>query len=449
MTALAAAASGPLPIREHPTSNHISFNQEQICLLEAFYPNKGAYNALTKIHIQGRLDVNCLEKAVTHIVGRHEMLRTTIALETDGFRANVHPHHTVNISIDDLSALPEKAQLQAFDECFRRALARRFRVEQLPLFEICAIKFGPEAWKLIQVEHHAVHDGWSFGRLWTEIQTAYNAFDSGDKPSLPALPTQYQQFVHWQRERLAGSYGTAALEFWCSYLAEFDHHRVVTVSSKSQRQGKISNFTTEVSESHCVRVELAARKLGVSAFVLMFSTFILLLAHRTAQEELTVGTAVSARTEPDLEPLIGMIVNTLPIRVSLGHDRSIRTTCRLVQTSLFKSLRYPDVPLSLIVRRLGLTETRGRNPVFQQCFSFHDSVIPRIELNGATGLIEEEHNCVSKFDINVVAIPPNIARGTKSMRMFWQFAEGLLSESECVRFADEYAALLVQVVASA
>jgi len=377
------------------------------------------------------------------------MLRTSIVLEADGFRANVHSRYTVKIGVDDFSALPEKAQLQAFDECFRGALSTRFNVGQLPLFEIHAIKFGPETWKLIHVEHHAVHDGWSFGRLWGEIQTAYNAIDSGVEPALPALPIQYQQFVHWQRERFAGSYGVEALDFWCGNLAGFDRHQVATMPRQLQEKGSINSFTTVVCESRCVQIELASRKLGVSAFVLMFSTFLLLLARRTAQEDLTVGTAVGARTDPDLEPLIGMIVNTLPVRVRLGHDRCIRTTCRLVQTSLFKSLRYPDVPLSLIVRRLGLTETRGRNPVFQHCFSFHDSAIPRIKLNGATGRIEEEHNRVSKFEINVVVIPPDIVRGTKRMRMFWQFTEGLLDDSEFARFADEYTELLVHVVASA
>lgn len=436
------APPAAMRISQYAPSRQISYNQEQICLLEAFYPMNRAYNFQATVHIQGALDLPCLERAVSHVVARHEMLRTTITVDDDGYRAIVHPPYRFPIPRHDLSGLPPAEQEAAMTALFDGCVRRNFNVEELPLFDLQAAQLAPDAWRLVQVEHHVVHDGWSLGRLWSEIQQAYNALIDGAAPDLPALAAQYQQFVAWQRSRMEGAYGRAALDFWCNYLSGAPGE---TSPARGRGTGSAlggHGLQIELSAETFGTVRETARRLAVSDFVVMFSVFSRLLAAKTGQRDLVVGTAVNARTETEIEPLIGMVVNTIPVRVALQGGDTLTSIGRNVQTSLFKALRYQDVPLSLIVRRLGIAQTRGRNPVFQNCFSFHDSAVPRIDLRGAAGEIREAQNQSSKFDINVVVIPPSESRGATHARMFWQFAEGLFSPEEGRSLANEYVDLL-------
>jgi condensation domain-containing protein len=435
-----AAARVSARVSDHPAARGVSYNQEQICLLSAFYPGNKAYNAQATTHVHGELDPRRLERAVSRVVARHQVLRTTISLGDDGYRATVHdPYHFV-IPVHDLSGLPDADRRRALDALRRRRQDRVFDLETLPLLSLDAVRLGPAQWQLIQVEHHAVHDGWSFGRFWAEVQAGY----AEPPAALAPVPAQYQQFVSWQRDRMAGEYGREAIDFWSRYL---DEAADVTVGRGAALTDRLDghNLETTVPADVFDRIRDTARRLAVSPFVLMFSVYARMLAERSGSTDFCVGTAVNARTEPELEPMIGMVVNTVPVRVTLRRDE---LPARAVQRSLFRALRYSDVPLSLIVRRLKLAQKRGRNPVFQHCFSFHDSQVPRLSLGGVAATIHEEQNQTAKFDMNIVVIPPSETRTTGHGRMFWQFSRSVFTRSEAQAFARDYERLLVETLSA-
>ena len=172
------------------------------------------------------------------------------------------------------------------------------------------------------------------------------------------------------------------------------------------------------------------------------SVFAIALSQASGAEDFAIGTAVSARTETEIESMIGMVVNTTPVRVSVSPGADFSSVCRYVQTSLFRALRYQDLPLSSLVRELGIVQKKGKNPIFQHCFSFHDSYVPKIELDGVEGYIEEIQNQTAKFDINVVTIPPNAKRGTTEARMFGQFSDGMFTNKDSCALIESFVGLL-------
>jgi hypothetical protein len=445
MTAIRTQLPRSVRVSDHPPARGISYNQEQICLLGAFYPGNSAYNAQAAIHVSGELDLVCLERAVSYVIGRHEMLRTTISLSDEGYRATVHkPFHFV-IPFHDLSGLSEPDRRRAVTALRHDRQDRVFDLEMLPLLSIDAVRLAAGEWTLIQVEHHVVHDGWSFGRFWEEVQAGYNALAAGRQPRLPALPAQYQQFVSWQRSRMEGEYGRKAVDFWTGYL---DGAAEVPLGGTPTRADSLDGHdleTTLPGETYD-RIRDTARSLAVSPFVLMFSVYARLLAEKSEVTDFCIGTAVHARTETELEPLIGMVVNTIPVRVTIRESDPPARVARSVQGSLFRALRYNDVPLSLIVRRLKLTQQRGRNPVFRHCFSFHDSQVPRLKLGNGAAEIHEGQNQTAKFDMNIVVITPSATRDATHARMLWQFSRSVFSPAEAVEFIRDYELRLAGVL---
>jgi hypothetical protein len=366
------------------------------------------------------------------------MLRTTISLGDDGYRATVHDPYHFTVPVHDLSGLPEEHRRRALGALRHQRQDRVFDLGTLPLLSLDAVRLGPGQWQLIQVEHHAVHDGWSFGRFWAEVQAGY----AEPPAALPPVPAQYQQFVSWQRARMAGEYAREAIGFWTRYL---DGAADVTLGRSAAPTDRLDgpNLETTVPAETFDRIRGTARRLAVSPFVLMFSVYARLLAERSGETDFCIGTAVNARTEPELEPMIGMVVNTIPVRVTVRGDEPLD---RAVQRSLFRALRYNDVPLSLIVRRLKLAQKRGRNPVFQHCFSFHDSQVPRLRLGDAATEIREEQNQTAKFDMNIVVIPPSETRAAGHARMFWQFSRSVFTRAEAQAFARDYERLLARTL---
>ena len=432
-------------VSDHPPARAVSYNQEQICLLAAFYPGNRAYNAQATVHVHGELDLACLERAVSSVIARHEMLRTTVDLGDDGYRATVHPPFHLDIPFHDLSGLPEPERRRALDALRHDRQDRVFDLGMLPLLSLDAVRLAVGEWRLILVEHHLVHDGWSVGRFWDEVQACYDAAAADQPPALPPVAAQYQQFVSWQRDRMDGEYGREAIGFWTDYLAGAADVALGRVPARTDALAG-HNLETRLAPATFDRIRETARRLAVSPFVLMFSVYARLLADRSGQTDFCVGTSVNGRTDPELEPLIGMLVNAMPVRVTIHPSDPMDHVVRGVQRSLFRAMRYPDVPLSLMVRRLGVAQRSGRNPVFQHCFSFHDSLVPRLALGNATAEIHEEQNQTAKFDMNIVVIPPSAARGTGHARVLWQFLRSVFSPAEAAAFVRDYDDLLASVL---
>lgn len=433
-------ATVPRRVSDYPRSDRVSYNQEQICLLEAFYPNNKAYNFQATVEIEGMLDLSVLEMAVSAVIARHEMLRTTIELGAEGFVATINQPYAFEVAYIDLRDTPAEAADAAFDEILAARLSNSFNVSRTPLFTITAVQITDAQWRLIQVEHHVIHDGWSLGLLFSEIETAYNVILESAQPTLPDLPAQYQQFVSWQRDQIEGDYGKVALAFWQDYLDGTDLEASIATERPGTSYLAGLNVDTYLDEAFFGRLRVAARTRAVSEFVLMFSAFSRLVGDLAGAHDFCVGTAVSARSERDIDPMIGMVVNTVPVRVRL--QTTVTETLRSVQKSFFKAIRYHDIPLSLLVRSLGIRQQRGSNPIFQHCFSFHDSAVPKLQLGSSSGIICERQNRTSKFDVNVVVTPPSEIRNVVKCRISWQFSEMLFDEHEARIFAQAYCVLL-------
>lgn len=180
LAALVPAGRGP---REMP----LSLTQEQIWFLEQLEPGNIAYHAPTTFRLAGPLDHARLEAAVTGLVERHEILRTTFACRRDGTPVQrIHDPYPVRIAV--LDAAP--------DEVDNLVLAQAripFDLSLLPLARWTLLRITPELHELVLVEHHLIHDGWSFALLAGELGARYR----GDDPGPARL--QYGDFVHWQR----------------------------------------------------------------------------------------------------------------------------------------------------------------------------------------------------------------------------------------------------------
>ena len=310
-----------------------SFAQQRLWFLEQLEPGNAAYNLASAFRIRGTLDIDALARALQTIVQRHDSLRTTFTA-VDGqvmalLSAAPEPAGLPLISLDQLAEdqKEEHALLLAAEEG-----QRRFDLSAGPLIRTRLLRMSPAEHVLVLATHHIVMDGWSIGVLLKEMAGFYEAFHSNRTPEIPALPIQYTDFAAWQRESFVGEIPGRQLEYWKQTLggvsAVFelpaDRPRPAVQSYKGRRHSV--RLDAELAKEV---VELSLKE-HVTPFMVLLAAFETLLCRYTGVADFVLGIPMAGRSHIELEPLIGLFLNTIPLRANLKRRSDvprIASTC--------------------------------------------------------------------------------------------------------------------------
>src|SRR5258708_5957196 len=158
-----------------------------------------------RVWVEGdRLRLSAPKGALTELVRRHEVLRTTF-VEKEGHPVQViGAALPVTVPLSDLTSLVEPERTREAQRLAREEVRRPFDLEGGPVFRVRLLRMGEAGNQLLLTQHHIVTDGWSIALIVDEVLGLYRAFTSGDGRLPPEPPFQYGDFAHWQREWLRG-----------------------------------------------------------------------------------------------------------------------------------------------------------------------------------------------------------------------------------------------------
>ncbi|RKH62715.1 amino acid adenylation domain-containing protein [Corallococcus interemptor] len=440
-----------------PERAPLSVQQEQVWFLQKLSPGSISYQAQTTLRVLGGLDLAVLERALTEITRRHELLRTTYE-EIDGRPwQRVLPVTPVQVPLIDLSALPPDEREHRREESLRQELRRPLSLFEPPLARWTLIRLTPEDHELVLVEHHVVHDGVSFSVLMRELDALYNAYLRGEASPLPELPVQYRDFAAWQREALEGPAMKAQIDYWRKRLAGAPE--VLPLRTDHPRP-RVQTFNGDL-----LRLELPpalpgalrafCQQEGVTLFNALFAAFATLLHRYTGEQDLCIGSAFAARAGiRNIEDVVGMFVNAVVLRCDVSGAPSFRELVRQVRDLTVEAAEHQTYPFLKLIEGLGVKRDPSRNPLVQAMFSFHDSAVRSPRLGDASCTIFERGNGSSKVDLDVVAIPHagrylgDKERGDARISLIWEYNRDLFDRSTMERMAGHFLRLLEAAVAS-
>ena len=437
---------------EHPP---LSFPQERVWVIEQLFPGTLAYNFQSTLRLKGTLDVRALEQSLNEIARRHEIFRTTFPA-VDGRPVQViHDPEPIRLPVIDLSSHPESGREAEAKRRIDEELRKRFDLTQLPLVRWILILLGPQEHILVHVEHHLVHDGWSFNVFLGELLELYKAFSIGEPSPLPELPIQFADFAQWQRQWMQGEVADAQLAYWREKLSggpllglPTDRPRPAVQSFRGTSQ------RIELPLSLCESVRELCRQHGVTLYMTLMGAFQVLLHRHTDQDDFCVGAGIANRRWPETEKLIGMLVNTVALRADLSDDPTFCELLGRVRAATLEAYDNQDLPFERLVEALQSDRDLSRNPLFQVMFNFHDAPLPELKLPGLTiDLLEVISNGSAKFDLNAIVIPRSeqqVGSGArncaKGITMIWEYNTDLFDHSTIARMASNYQVLLEGIV---
>jgi non-ribosomal peptide synthetase component F len=255
-------------------------------------------------------------------------------------------------------------RLEAYREANR---ARGFALDRAPLMRVALIRTGAREWELLWTHHHLLLDGWSGPRVWADLMAAYDALAAGRTPSLPE-PPRFRDYVAWLERQDPG----AAERFWRGALAGFDEPTPLPAgrgtpgtAPRVVRRGDLPR----PPRGHRPAPRAGARR-GVTLTTLFQGAWALLLARYTGRGDVAFGNVVSGRAAPvdGVEEMVGMLINTLPVRVRVPDSASAREWLRGIQTAQTEARQFEHTPLVEVRRWAGL----DRRELFETLFVYEN-----------------------------------------------------------------------------
>ncbi|MCL6755243.1 amino acid adenylation domain-containing protein [Nostoc sp. CCCryo 231-06] len=427
-----------------------SFAQERVYFIQEVAPESTAYQAQVTLRFTGKLDVAALEQCLNEIVRRHEIFRTTFPAIDGRLFQVIHPAEAIRLTVVDLQTFPESEQEAEIQRLFDAEVQKPFYLNQLPLVRWLLLKLSHQDHLLIHIEHHMVHDGWSFNNVFlNEFVELYQAFCLGNPSPLPELTLQFGDYAHWQREWVKSQEAEAQLAYWQQQLS--GSPPLLELPSDRPRPAEQTyngaQVRVELPISLCESLRVLSRQEGITLFMTTLAAFLVILRRYTGQDDLCVGTAVANRRMRETEQLIGMIVNNLVLRTDLSGNPTFRELLGRVRQVSLEAFANEDLPFDKVVEVLKPIRNLSYNPLFQVMFSFHDSPRPDLtlpELNITTNVALSNQS--TKFDLDVVLIPQH--GGEKGISVIWEYNTDLFDAATIQQMVEQYQTLLVGIVAN-
>ncbi|MGW1013606.1 amino acid adenylation domain-containing protein [Streptomyces termitum] len=381
-----------------------SSGQRRLWFFDQLQPGSAAYTVACGVWLRGPLDRPALERALTRVTERHEVLRSVLRADGEGgVRAVVLPAAPVPVRVVE-------APDAAGEELVRRAgrvAAEPFDLAAGPLLRCTLLRGADGARLLVLALHHAVSDGWSLQVLIRELVELYGAEAEGREPRLPDLPVQYADYALWQSEWLSSPAAAAQLEHWRArldgaVLADLATDR--PRPARSDFSGAHVRFAVEPAAG--ARIAALAGRLRTTPFTVAMAAFAAVLSRFTGQDDLVVGTPVAGRGRAETAALVGFFVNTLPVRVDLSGDPSLEELAGRLHGEVLDARANADVPFDHLVEELRpQRDAGGRSPLVRYLFQSDESPWEPVAVGGLEMLPVRLDTGTAKFDLAVDLAP--------------------------------------------
>lgn len=407
--------------------------QQQLYYLEQLAGPSAQYNMANAFHVVGPLNTSALETSVRALLERHLVLRTGYRLEGD------EPVQVLRSSKDwalehlDLPFATPRESLMA------ELAEQPFDLERGLPFRLICIHEPENVHTLLFVIHHIAFDGGSYPILYREL----SALMAGEP--LPPLPLQVVDLARWQADTPEAGIAPSSLDYWYRQLKG-----VQPLNSLASDRPRLPNqsyrpasLAQPLGSETTAAAKQFARDNRVGLFACLQAAFSLLIARWSARDEAVTGTPVSGRHSEGIEGLIGLFINTLPLRIPYAQQLSFRDFAAQVQQAVQAMLTHQDVPLDRLVGDLVKDRDPGFPPLIQILFALDSGEADALRLPGARcePLVVHRENVNFELELHISDTPDGLC-------CHWNYAANLFESTTISGLHESFTTLLEQALAS-
>jgi len=422
----------PLP-QEDKEYYRLSPAQLRLFLLQQMNPESIAYNIPAAVTLEGQLDKNRLKENFEVLLRRHESFRTQFMMLKGEPVQKVLPE--VKFIIKDIELKNKKNKEK--EKYSLTSFIRPFDMNRAPLFRAGLIKTGANEHILVLDMHHIISDGISSGIIIREFMELLKGNE------LKPKKLRYRDYARWQLQKVWKQIIKAQESYW---LRQFSGEPPVlnlptdfVRPAIQQYEGNTLNF--KVAAKTAKAIKTLALKTDTTVYMLLLSIFTIFLSKLSSQEEIVVGTPIAGRKYSDIEPIVGMFVNTLPLRTYPLGKLSIKDFISQIKKQTLNAFANQEYPFEKLVERLDTKRNTGRNPLFDTLFTYQELNNPELKVPGFKLKPFEIQNKISKFDLSLYV---SYTQGLFKFSL--EYSTRLFKEKTAKRFIKYFITLISNVV---
>jgi amino acid adenylation domain-containing protein/non-ribosomal peptide synthase protein (TIGR01720 family) len=372
-----------LTARDIETIFRLAPMQEGMLFHSLSDPELGLYVEQAACTLEGELDPARLRAAWERVVAHHPALRASFHWREVATPVQVvHRRVQVPWREEDWRAVGEPSRLDARLRALVEAERRRgFDLERAPLLRLTLVRTAERRWRFLWSYHHLLLDGWSLAPLLGQVFDAYGALAEGREPALPpARP--YVDYIAWLEARDTAAEHERDEAFWRRTLAGF---RAATPLPGALRGGAgareargalgvrpaTASRSRPLPRAETAAVGALARAAGVTPGTAVQAAWALLLGRSAGEDDVVFGTVVSGRPAhlPGADSMVGLFINTLPVRVRLAEDEPLVPWLRRLQERLVELREHEHSPLARVHR---WSDVAPGEPLFESLIAFEN-----------------------------------------------------------------------------
>lgn len=306
---------------------------------------KNAYFNQHIIEMQGELDIDAFRKAISALSERFEIFRTRIIYKKIEKPVQVVLKHSEidyeYIDLSDFSGDNQKAEIEQFLENDKE---KGFNIDKDILCRITLIKLSDNRFINLWSYHHILMDGFCISIIADDFFKIYDCMKNNEKPDLSET-VSYQVYESW----LSHQDKDKALTYWNNYLKDYKGISVVP-ADKNESGEDIQIFISQLDDSVYKSVMRYCCENNITMNILVQCAWGILLQAYNDSEDVVFGGVTAARPLhlKDYDKIVGMFVNTLPVRVKTDSDTSLKKLLETLNTDFLNAVSNSYVSLGEI-----------------------------------------------------------------------------------------------------
>jgi len=318
--------------------------QQGMLFHSIFAPDTDVYAEQMACKLTGNLNIDAFKKAWEKVVERHDILRTAFVWEElEEPLQVVYKSADIPFSVQDWRDLSPIDQEKALEEFMRKDRKSGLDLSDAPLMRFSLMRLDESAWYFVWTHHHLLFDGWALPVILREVFLFYENFDQGKDIQLPpARP--YREYIAWLKNQDM----TEAENFWRNSLAGFSAPTPFVVDKKKQTDQYGYNHDRYILNDELSRnLHQLSHDHQLTVSTLIQGAWAYLLHRYSGEEDVVFGVTVSGRPAeiPGAEEIVGLFINTLPLRVQIDPQKAIIDWLKEIQLKQAELQSYSFTPL--------------------------------------------------------------------------------------------------------
>ncbi|HLX56092.1 MAG TPA: condensation domain-containing protein, partial [Ktedonobacteraceae bacterium] len=388
--------------------------QEGMLFHHLYAPHSEVYFEQVTCTLRGNIDMRAFKQAWQEVIAHHPTLRTLFLWEhLDTPLQVVRQQVALPWTELDWRSLPsdeQNIQVQAIVSADR---AQGFVLSQAPLMRLSIIRLRDQMTHFTWSFHHLLLDGWSASAVLGQVFACYEAARQGHTLSLP-MSRPYRDYIHWLQQQDLVQAETFWRETLRSFTAPTSLRVALPTPTKTATEPDYADFVLRMPATTTAALQTLARQQQLTLNTLTQGAWALLLSRYSGEPDVVFGVTVAGRpaTLAGVESMVGMFLNTLPLRARVEPQMHVLPWLQSLQAQAAEARQYEYTPLVQIqswseLRQHPGTDQQPRGQsLFETLFIFENyPVDASLEQNSSLEIAHAHVTEWTNYPLTVEVIP--------------------------------------------